>query len=80
MKIRGRILEESIWMHFGKEQEPEGKPIVQERWTPGCHPTHTAGRPCKHREMSTLLCALLPLSGNPGWFITTTFLESTHEV
>lgn len=53
---------------------------MQERWTPGCHPTHTAGRPCKHREMSTLLRTLLSLSVNPGWFITTTFLESTHEV
>lgn len=30
MKIRGRLSEENIWVHFGKEQEPEGKAIVQE--------------------------------------------------
>lgn len=80
MKIRGGISEGNIWVCCGKEEESEEKAIVQERWDPRCHPTHIAGWSCNLREMSTLRCALLPLSVNSGWFITTAFSESTHEV
>jgi len=39
MNIRGRFLEENIWVCCGEEQEPEGKAIVQKRWAARYHPT-----------------------------------------